>query len=218
MNLDASDAHHYLQIGMKLSGAIAFGPNDEYPIQCNFIGMKEGQFLIFELGAKTMGELITRRLNNADVVIRGIADTCDGHIIAFRSKILCVKQLVTWLMFVKFPRYIESRKLRENRRYKLNLDTHVSVSGSRVGSRVVDVSLSGCGLCFEKPVALKVGDEIKIDSPLEHVPEPYPKCTVANIRRVQDLTYVGIKFEPNIEADDELRYEVFSKVFMNQTG
>ncbi|PWI34377.1 hypothetical protein DI392_04500 [Vibrio albus] len=217
MRLESSDVHNYLHIGMKVSGVIEFGPDDEYPIHCSFIGMKEGQFLIFEIGGKAMGDLITRRLKNVDVVIRGFADTLDGHVIAFKSQILCVKQLVTWLMFLKFPRQVESRKLREDRRYKLRLDTRVGVGGKRVTSKVTDVSLSGCGLCFEGLVDLEVGDEIDIESPLDHVPEPYPKCTVVNVRKYHDMTYVGVRFEPKIEADDELRYEVFRQVFMSQT-
>lgn len=216
MVIHSNGVLNYLQIGMKVSGVIEFGPKDEYPIQCSFVGMKEGQFLIFELSAKVMGDLITRKINSTNVIIRGIADTYDGHIIAFKSQILCVKQLASWLMFLRYPRKIESRKIREDRRYKVSLNTHVSIGRRRINTRLVDVSASGYGLCFEEPVELNIGDKIQVESPLKNMPKPYPKCIVANVRKSHDCIYVGVRFDKKIKIDDELRYEILRYVFINQ--
>ena len=207
---------NYLQIGMKATGVIEFGPNDQFPIHCSFIGMKEGQFLIFELGAKMMSELITRKLNSANVVIRALSDTYDGHIVAFKSQIIAVKQLVSWLMFLRFPHRVETRTLRENRRYKVEMDADVCICGSRLNSKILDVSISGCALRIEGQVELKVGEEIEIESPFKSLPKPYPKCTVVNLKRGQDCLLAGVKFDRNIEVSDELRYEVFQKLFLTQ--
>ena len=206
---DGTDVKRFLEIGMRLSVVFQFGPNDQYSTQCSFIGMKDNQFLIFELGAKTMEDLITRRTNNAYVVLKGIADTEYGHIFAFQSQVIGIKNLVSWLMFVRFPRSVETKVIRKDRRYKVDLKTEVTYQEQKLTTMIQDLSVSGCGLYFDQHVEMESGDEVTIASPLDFIPEPYPKCIVANCRRDGSGTAVGINFDRPIKVNDKLRLEIF---------
>jgi c-di-GMP-binding flagellar brake protein YcgR len=202
------DLKRYLTIGMKLSGVINFGPKEEYSFHCTFIGMKERQFLIFELSAKSMEELITRRTNNVDVVIKGVADTEFGHIFAFRSQIIGIKSLVGWLMFVRYPTYTEIRKIRDNKRYKVAIDARLKLEQQTVAAQIVNLSVSGCGLLVPDGVMIEAGTEVSIVPAIKHMPDTIPKCTVVNNHKEPDGTVLGIAFDSPVDVTEELKLEV----------
>jgi hypothetical protein len=86
---------------MKLSTVIEFGPKNSYTFTSSFIGLKENSYLIFELSVKAMEDLVTSKVNGMPVVLRGVTDTQEGHIIAFRSRIMGVKTVGSWLIFLE---------------------------------------------------------------------------------------------------------------------
>ncbi|WED22472.1 flagellar brake protein [Vibrio sp. JC009] len=210
-----TDVGRFLTIGMKLSAVIQFGPDNEYSLSCHFLGMKEKQFLIFELSAKTMEDLIARRTKDAQVVIKGVADTEVGHIIAFKSQILGIKPMASWLMFVRFPRHIEAREIRENKRYKVNIPAELAIETSSTSVNIVDISATGCGIFSQQELMVEKGTEIKLDAKVDTLPDPKPKCFVANSRKYGKGTMLGITFESPIQVDDQLRVELFKHLVIH---
>lgn len=206
----------YLEFGMKLSILIKFGPRDEYTLQSTLIGMKEGQFLLLDLAPKAVEDLITRKTNNVPVVIRGITDTELGDIIAFKSQIITVVSRPTWLMFVKLPYNFETKPIRANKRFKLSLPVEVIHEGESHKAILRDLSSSGCGILFEKPIELAKGMDVTIKPALEHFPETSPICNLVNVRKLNNGLFVGIKFDQEIELVNNLKYEIFEHAIVNR--
>jgi c-di-GMP-binding flagellar brake protein YcgR len=205
----------FLEFGMRLSVTIKFGPKDEYNLQSNLIGLKENQFLILDLGQKSVEDLITRKTSNVGVVIRGIKDTGFGHIIAFKSNIIAVTSRPTWLMFVRIPYNFETKPIRANQRFKLNQPLIVTENDNKHNALLMDLSTSGCGIYFDQAVGFKKESEIIIAPKLKHFPEQIPRCKVASIKRFNGGFLVGIKFEDEIKIEDELKYEILDLTLNN---
>lgn len=202
---------------MRLSVTIKFGPKDEYNLQCNLIGMKENQFLLLDLNQKSVEDLITRKTNNIGVVIRGITDTQLGHIIAFKSKIITVTSRPTWLMFIRLPYNFESKPIRTDMRYKINVPTQVNFNDNSVKATLCDLSKSGCGIHFNSAVEIEKESSLTIKPSLEHFPDTIPECEVVNTRRLTNGTFVGVRFAEHIAIEDDFRYEVL-ELAMNKLG
>lgn len=199
---------HYLEFGMRLSVTIKFGPKDEYNLQCGLIGLKENQFLLLDMSQKSVEDLITRRTNNVSVIVRGITDTDLGHIIAFKSKIITITSRPTWLMFIRLPYHFESKPIRSSKRFKLN--TPIAVTYGEVTEKGIlrDLSASGCGIFFKKPLEIDKQQAVVIKPELKHFPESVPECEVVNVRKTSTSTFVGIKFSTDISIEDQLKFEV----------
>ncbi len=209
-----ADLKKYLQFGMKLSAVINFGPKDQYTVSCQFVGLKENNFLIFELSTRVMEDLIVRKLNNVSIVIRGMSNTVEGHVIAFKSRIAGIKMFGSWLMFVHYPLKVESKPIRENSRYKVSIDADIKVGRHTYKAELLDISISGCALCIKESVSLEIGTEVTINPNIENVPQVHPKCSVVNIRKQLDGVVVGIAFDEYLDVSDELRLEVLQHVVL----
>lgn len=84
---------------MKLNVSFEFGPDDKMARPATFIGLKDKHFVIIEIAEKDKEEFVLRKLENTDVVVRGIADTELGHIVAFKSSILTTIAKPAFLLF-----------------------------------------------------------------------------------------------------------------------
>lgn len=213
---DAQRIKEYLEFGMKLSVTIKFGPKDEYSLQSNLIGMKENQFLLMDMSSKVVEDLITRKTNNVTVVVRGITDTELGDIIAFKSQIISVVSRPTWLMFIKIPYSFETKPIRANKRFKLNLPVSVSSGDDKFKATLRDLSASGCGIFIDQPVDLNKGMDVSIQPSLEHFPHTSPVCHIMSSRRYAGGTFLGIKFATEIELKDDLKYEILEHTILSR--
>ncbi|WP_375752831.1 PilZ domain-containing protein [Vibrio sp. HN007] len=200
---------------MRLSGNFEFTLKDQKGFTCSFVGLKEGQFLIFEIHLRSVDELFIRKLNGANVVFRGFSDTENGHVIAFRSTVISMKSMGTRLLFVKYPISVESKPVRMHKRFKVNFDAEVYVENKRYEARFLDISQSGCAVLIKnESVELEQGDEIFIEPGIKNIPKPYPQCKVVNVRHQADGTVVGVELTPELDLTDELKLEVFSHIIL----
>ncbi|NOI67839.1 PilZ domain-containing protein [Vibrio sp. 99-8-1] len=209
------DLKKYLQFGMRLSAVISFGPKDQYTVGCQFVGLKENNFLIFELNNRSMEELVVRKVNNVSVVVRGMADTEEGHVIAFKSRIAGIKLFGTWLMFVNYPVAVESKPIRENRRFKVHIGASAKIGKKNYRAELLDISISGCALLIKEPLEVEIGTEIAVDPEIEHLQNVHPKCSVVNFRKQLDGVVLGIEFDHYLDISDELRLEVLQHVVLD---
>lgn len=214
----AEELKRYLDFGMRLSGNIAFMAEEYYTFQCKFIGLKEDNYLIFELGSKVMEDLITRKTTGLDIIIRGFADTDVGHVIAFKSHIMSIKTIGSWLLFIQYPNRIESKPIRTSKRFKVDISADVYVNDRRYAARFIDISVSGCALFLkEDSIDIKIGNEVIIEPDMTHIPKPYPKSTVVNMRRHGGGLIIGVALEKKIVMNDDLRLEVLNHVIESAT-
>lgn len=212
--LHPTDLKEYLQFGMRLSAVISFGVKDKHTISCQFVGMKENNFLIFELSNRSMEELVVRKVNNVSIVIRGITDTIEGHVIAFRSKIAGIKMFGAWLMFVNYPSKVESKPIRENKRFKVHIGAKVKIGRRIYTAELLDLSISGCALHVKESLSVEIGDEIIVKPEIDNIQAVHPKCFVVNIRKQLDGIVLGIEFDQSLDVSDELRLEVLQHVVL----
>lgn len=210
-----SDLKKFLQFGMKLSSVIDFGPKNQYTFTSTFIGLKEYNYLIFELSVKAMEDLVTKKVNGCNIVLRGVTDTEEGHVIAFRSKIMGIKTVGSWLAFLEYPQKIESKPIRASKRYKVNVDAEVTIAGNVYAAQVVDLSVTGCGLVIKERLNLESGTEIQVEPNIKNLPKPYPKITIVNTRAQSNSTIIGVEFEKPLELSDELRLEILQLVVLD---
>lgn len=209
----AEELKRYLNFGMRLSGNIAFMAEEYYAFQCKFIGLKEDNYLIFELSSKVMEDLITRKTTGLDIVVRGFSDTDVGHVIAFKSRIMSIKTIGSWLLFIQYPNQIESKPIRTNKRFKVDIPADIYVNNRRYAARFIDVSVSGCALFIkEDKIDIEIGNEMIIEPEMTHIPKPYPKSTVVNMRRHEGGLIVGVALEKKVVMNDDLKLEVLNHV------
>ncbi len=206
----------YLEFGMKLSVTIKFGPRDEYTFQSNLVGMKDNQFLLIDMNQKTIEDLITKKVNNIGVVVRGITNTELGDIIAFKSQIITLVSRPTWLMFIKLPYKFETKPIRANKRFKLSLPITVLHDEQEYSAVLQDFSSSGCGVFFEQAVELEKDMHVTIKPQLEHFPKQSPDCHIVNIRKLNDGQFIGIKYDKEIELVDNLKFEILEHSMLNR--
>lgn len=198
----------FLHFGMKLSVAIKYGPDDEYSLHTHLIGIREHQFLILDLTGKSVEDLITRRTKNVPVVIRGICDTDLGHIMAFKSEIITITSRPVWLMFVKLPYEFETIAIRSNKRFKLDLPVIIKHNGDEHKARLKDLSVSGCGISIADTITIEKEASLEIQPRLKHFPEHCPPCKVVNLRKHNQETLLGVKFEKEIDFSEPLKFEI----------
>lgn len=79
---------HFLKPGTKLSIEMELGPQKSSSYSTTYLGCKENAYLIIDIPTRLVEDHAIRRLNNADVVIRGVSDTELGHVVAFKSSVL----------------------------------------------------------------------------------------------------------------------------------
>ncbi|MFC1235359.1 PilZ domain-containing protein [Vibrio sp. F74] len=210
-----NEIKQYVEFGMRLSVTIKFGPNDEYNLQCNLVGVKENQFMLLDMNQKAVEDLITRKTSNVAVVIRGITDTELGHIIAFKTKIITIISRPTWLIFIRIPYSFESKPIRENKRFKLNIPVAVTHHDTQVNGTLRDLSASGCGIYLNKTLDITKESIVTIIPQLTHFPKDIPPCHIVNIRRHAGGLLIGIRFEKTIDIKNDLKYEILELSFDN---
>ncbi|MDV7103446.1 PilZ domain-containing protein [Vibrio sp. TH_r3] len=205
---DINKMKKYLEMGMRLSVTIKFGPKDEYSFQCNLIGLKDNQFLLLDLNQKTIEDLITRKTSNVSIIVRGITDTELAHIIAFKSQIISITSRPTWLMFIRLPYSFETKPIRSNKRFRLTSPVVVTHNEAEIKGAIVDLSVSGCGVYFSDELELEKESSVSISPELEHFPTKTTVCKVVNVKRFNGGILAGLKFDKDISMNDKLKLEI----------
>ncbi|MDG3085914.1 PilZ domain-containing protein [Vibrio hannami] len=205
----------YLSFGMKLTGTIEFASDDKREVTCLFVGLKHHQYLLFEFSIKSIDELFMRKTNGVAIVIRGFSDMGEGHVLAFRSKIIRLESSGTHLMFVEFPKQVETKSVRAFKRYSVDFKANVVIRNKLYFGKLIDISRCGCGLLIEgESIEVKQGEEIQIEPEMKHLPKPYPKCFIANCRHIRSGTVIGVTLEHKLKVSDELQLEVLQNIIL----
>lgn len=209
-----SDLKQYLGIGSRFSIVFRFPQGDECTTQCCYLGMKENKFLIFDLSPRTMEQLVIHKADishypeGVQVIVRGFADTEFGHILAFKTKILGIKSLFSWLMFLKLPKSVEAKAVRKDKRFKINVATTVHFHERSEQAVIRDISASGCCLYLENTIKLQYGSKTQIDLNFAELSETHKTGTIANYHRNGTGLSIGINFDRPLPMSNQLRLEL----------
>ncbi len=211
-NNDA-DIDKFLQLGMKLSVSLLFGPGDKYDFTTTLTGYKPAQYLILDLPPKALELLIMRKINNVETVIRGICSKDYGHIIAFKTSSFQSIRRPFNLLFLRPPQHFASKKIREHERYKFEIPATLKSSDRAISGTMVDFSASGCGVFIPGENELNSGSAVHIESDLNPLIPTDLTCSIVKITRQAKGHLIGIKFDQAITMSDELRKEVLEQAF-----
>lgn len=210
-----TDIASYLTFGMKLTGSIEFAIDDKREVTCSFIGLKRNQYLLFELSLKSVDEVFMRRTNGTSIVVRGFSDVGEGHVVAFRSKVLKLLSTGVPLLFVQFPNKVESKPVRAYKRYKVDFKASIYIDNKMYPATLIDISKAGCAVLIEnEQIEIEKGAEVFIEPEIQYIEKPYPKCFVVNKRMQNGNTILGIDLEHELNVSDNLKLEVLQNAIV----
>ncbi|ELP5727180.1 flagellar brake protein [Vibrio vulnificus] len=205
------DIPRFIKPGMRLNATFEFGPKDSLTLPAFFVGLKAGQYLIIDVVDKE--DFVLRKLENADVILRGIADTELGHVVAFKTSVLSVITKPDFLLFLRFPAALATKPIREHERYKIDLHGTLNHDGNLYEGRMSDFSLSGCGFITLAQPEFHKGEIVKVETPLNRFLSADNPAKVASIRKLANGWSVGIKYEKPVLLSKELKRELLELSF-----
>ncbi|CAE6944786.1 Flagellar protein YcgR [Vibrio sp. B1FIG11] len=106
------ELHKFLKTGMRVSINFEFGPEEKYIYAATYLGLKENAYIILDIPTRLLEEQALRKLNNVDVVIRGVSDTDLGHVVAFKTSVLMNLLRPSPLLFVRIPATFATKPVR----------------------------------------------------------------------------------------------------------
>lgn len=209
------DIASYLCFGMKLTATIEFAIDDKRDLSCNFIGLKHKHYLLFELSLKSVDTIFIQRTKGTSIIVRGFSNVGEGHVVAFKSRVIRIQTAGSVLMFVEFPAKVESKPIRTYKRYNVSFEAMTTIDTKTYAGTLIDISKSGCALMLKnKKINVELGLEIQIEPEMKYIQKPYPKCFVVNARQSKDGTVLGIRFEHELYVSDDLKLEVLENVIL----
>ena len=139
-----------MTVGQRVEIQVA-GINVPARFQTDFIGVVKGRWFILNMPeSKRYGELREHLHEGVPVIVRFVLENGNGEICAFRSDINFVVAHPTKMLFLDWPSSVESRVIRQGRRFDAYLPTQIARltedngSDLTVDGVILDVSETGC--------------------------------------------------------------------------
>ncbi|ENM5842930.1 flagellar brake protein [Vibrio mimicus] len=203
-----------LKPGMKMSAEIQFGPEDSYAFHTTLIGHKIEQHIILDLPLKAHEALVMRKVNNVQIVLRGMCDTELGHILAFKTSILQASTKPFCILFLRPPKHFATKAIRSHERYKVAIPAELNEDNKSYSGTLVDFSVSGCGVFIQGENELNKGSKVRINSELDPFLPKLIKSQIVNIRRQANGHLIGIQFDQPIALTEPLKKQVLEQAFL----
>lgn len=146
-----------LTVGQRIEIQIS-GLNVPARFQTDFVGVIKGRWFIVTMpDAKRYGELREHLHEGVPLIVRFVLENDNGEICAFRTDIDFVVNHPTKMLFLDWPSQVESRVIRQGRRFDAFLPAVISRltedNGSDLSENgvILDVSETGCRLKHKYP-------------------------------------------------------------------
>lgn len=201
-----------LNIGQRLEIQIS-GLNVPARFQTEFIGGVNGRWVIVSMpDAKRYGELREHLHEGVPLVVRFVLENENGEICAFRTDINFVVAHPTKMLFLDWPSNVESRIIRQGRRFdaylptgiaRLGEDNKVTMQGEGV---ILDVSETGCRLKQELPkndegeyqkLDWESGQRLRLTIHQKNNGDVVIQCIARQIKNKSDHCELGLQFNSN---------------------
>jgi len=143
-------AHFHCPPGTRLALEIA-GLPDKFSTAC--VGHARGRFLVTAIPvlAETMREGFYQMLYPDNAVI--VRFLHEGTVVGFSAQVIKCIQIPFPLLFLTFPKKLESHDLRRHARVACCLPGQAVISGADIPGMVMDLSHSGCLFSATVPAA-----------------------------------------------------------------
>jgi hypothetical protein len=177
-------------------------------LKLTLIGYELGKYIVLKYPQ------VARTSDYKDVLIEGnvmivryIMEGSKGECFAFRSSIKNISLNPEKLIFLEYPKKIESRQLRTQQRMSIHIPSAIMLEGkgeeegARISGIIGDISTKGCGFTFKsksnKTTVNKRDIFVCIQSPIDG--EVQIPAKVCNSRNINGMVNVGIQF---IDSDN----------------
>ncbi len=125
---------------------------------CRVVGAVHGQFILITEPAVKISEKVSIVLDETFLC----SYFCNGYLYTFHSRYRnCV---MNDIVCIEYPREVEVRQIRKDRRVKVNIETKVSArdSGDSFLADMTDISRGGCRLVFNQQIGLAKGVKLSL--------------------------------------------------------
>ncbi|QIL86874.1 flagellar brake protein (plasmid) [Vibrio sp. HDW18] len=217
MAVGSNDLHKLallLKPGMKVSAEIQFGPEDTYIFHTALVGHKIEQYIVLEFPQGCYEALVMRKLNNVQIILRGICDTELGHILAFKSSIIQASSKPFCVLFLRPPKHFATKAIRSHERYKLAIPAELNQGNKSYTGSLIDFSVSGCGVFIAGENELNKGSGVSINSELDPLLPTHIDSHIVNIRRQPNGHLIGIQFAQPIQLTESLKKQILEQAFL----
>ena len=199
-----------LTVGQKVEIQIS-GLNVPARFQTEFIGAVLGRWFIVNMpDSRRYGELREHLYEGVPIIVRFVLENENGEICAFRSDIDFVVAHPTKMLFLDWPKQVESRVIRQGRRFDAYLPCKVSrVSednsvDASVEAIILDVSETGCKLQYvnaeaaaddtASPITWETGQRVNITVNQKSGNTVELGSIVRQVKAAETETTLGVQF------------------------
>lgn len=201
------DALKLMHVGMRLLIEVVLPNDTKFKAASRLIGYKKNDFILLEYPIGLAPGFDQVFLENADVIVRAITETSFRDIIAFKTKINTIIYRPVKMLSLDMPIHIATHKVREEPRIDVVYTVDVQCNGKKYTAKMLDFSISGCGLALEnKDIYILKGNKIAISLSISSDIKAELEGVVTSVQVDADKLKVGIKFNLN---QRELKKEIF---------
>lgn len=177
-------------------------PTSPKRMKTTYIGMEIGRGVLVQLPMSAYIGLDRKLLETGtEVVVRFVVESKSARVVAYRVAIVKVVTKPMGIIFLSFPKSIESMGLRSEKRRVPGIATHIRIGDEEQeiyssDGLVVDVSPSGCRMAIPKEPKLSL---LTIDTTIDiefviSQSNNNAEALVRNYKETKDYTYYGLQF------------------------
>ena len=164
-------------------------------VNAKFIGMDPGAYIIVTL--PKIEELKEQLFREEKIILRYITD---GTIFGFESNVIALNVQPVNMLFLTYPRKIQSCEIRKHNRFDCTYYSHIIVSGVNYKGMITNISMGGCQFVMDQlgehgTSEVKAGDSVNLSfQTLEERPFESLTGEVRNIKCSDSRVEIGIRF------------------------
>ena len=189
-------------------------PTSSKRVRSEFIGSEDGQYIIIKYpDTKKWGMLSDFLFDGAKMVVRCILENETAEVVAFRTEVLAITGHPVKLLFLHYPKSIESLSLRAQPRLKVLISSALTVGEEKVKGMVLDISLDGALFVAEtlNSEAVKKGENCQLSLSSKEQEMANFNGEICNINQGNGFHHVGIKFSEN----EDTAMNLFDKLLID---
>jgi hypothetical protein len=168
--------------------------NTSHIAKARIIGAKAGEYILITEPTVRINERVAAVLDEGFLC----SYFCDGNLYVFHSR--CRRYLTDDVMCIEYPREVEVRQIRKDRRIRVNIETKLVVSDTADSFLVdlTDISRGGCRVSINQrrvPIMKGTNLSLTFSLPNEALISAL-QAVVVRISRLKDsvATDIGLKF------------------------